>query len=78
MARGNRSLKLIPLRAITILAQSQPGSLGTGGNLIINTHQLLLQAGFVSAGSLGTSKGGNLTVNADDFVKLYLPVLTTP
>jgi filamentous hemagglutinin family protein len=44
---------------------------GSNGDLIINTGQLIVQDGaFVTAGTAGGKRGGNLTVNAKDFVEL--------
>ncbi len=46
-------------------------SLGAGGNLNINTPRLNVKAvGIVSASTSGAGQGGNLTVNASDFVEL--------
>ena len=54
-----------------LFARVFPGATGTAGNLIINTRELLVQDGArVSATTFGAGKGGNLTVNADDSVKL--------
>ncbi|MBW4572907.1 MAG: S-layer family protein [Tolypothrix carrinoi HA7290-LM1] len=44
-----------------------PQALGSGGNLIINTQQLLVRDGAgVSADTLGAGNGGNLTLNTRD------------
>ncbi|MBP5971171.1 S-layer family protein [Brasilonema sp. CT11] len=46
--------------------QARPGSSGDAGDLRINTGELLIQNGAqVSAGTLGSGKGGNLTVTAN-------------
>ncbi len=51
--------------------QPQSGSIGVGGNLTINTRELLLQyGGFVSSGTYSAGKGGDLTVNATDSVRV--------
>ncbi|MBD2516660.1 filamentous hemagglutinin N-terminal domain-containing protein [Nostoc sp. FACHB-973] len=43
-----------------------PGSTGSGGQLTINTGELIVRDGaVVDAGTFGAGKGGNLTINAD-------------
>ncbi|MBD2536280.1 S-layer family protein [Nostoc flagelliforme FACHB-838] len=43
-----------------------PNALGKGGDLTINTRELLIKDGaFVNADTFGAGKAGNLTVNAD-------------
>ncbi len=55
-----------------LLAQvGRPGARGNGGNLTIETGQLLVQNGaLVSTATLGIGDAGNLTVKASDSVKL--------
>ena len=54
-----------------LLAQAEAGSTGNGGDLIINTSNLLIQDGaFVSVSTLGEGDGGNLTVNVTDSIQL--------
>ncbi|MDF5725810.1 MAG: filamentous hemagglutinin N-terminal domain-containing protein [Rhizonema sp. PD37] len=49
-----------------LFTQAYQGTIGTGGDLIIKTHQLSVQGGAqVSAGTLGAGKGGSLNVTAD-------------
>ncbi|GAB1543419.1 hypothetical protein NUACC21_60930 [Scytonema sp. NUACC21] len=50
---------------------SELGATGTGGDLIINTSDLLIQdEAQVGAATLGSGKGGSLTVNATNSVQL--------
>jgi len=54
-----------------LLAQVQPKARGNGGNLTIETGQLLVQNGaLVSSATLGTGNAGNLTINALESVEL--------
>jgi filamentous hemagglutinin family protein len=49
----------------SIFADVNPGAMGAGGNLIINTQNLLVQNGSqISTSIFGTGNGGNLTVTA--------------
>ncbi|WP_190464180.1 two-partner secretion domain-containing protein [Aerosakkonema funiforme] len=48
-----------------------PGSIGTAGNLTINTQNLTIRNGaIISTGTAGFGRGGNLTVNATESVEL--------
>ncbi|UKO95918.1 two-partner secretion domain-containing protein [Nostoc sp. UHCC 0870] len=50
----------------TLIALSLPDSTEDGGNLTINTRDLLIENGArIFAGTFGAGKGGNLTVNAE-------------
>ncbi len=50
-----------------LFAQAEPDSTRDAGDLTINTNSLLVQDGAqVSAGTFGSGKGGNLTVNAEN------------
>jgi filamentous hemagglutinin family protein len=56
-----------------LFAQSNTGAQGNGGNLTIDTKQLIVQGGSqVSAATLGSSvgQGGNLTAIASEFVEV--------
>jgi large exoprotein involved in heme utilization and adhesion len=54
-----------------LAAQANPKSTGAAGDLRITTAQLLISDGaFVSAGTLGAGKGGNLIVNASEEVQV--------
>ncbi|WP_310833541.1 S-layer family protein [Aetokthonos hydrillicola] len=49
-----------------LYAQADRGSTGNAGNLTINTRQLLIQGrGIVSASTLSSGRGGNLTITSD-------------
>ena len=55
----------------TLASQSIRGSTGNGGNIIINTPQLLLQdGGSISANARAEGDGGNITINASEFVQI--------
>ncbi len=50
-----------------LFAQAEPDSTGDAGDLTINTNTLLVRDGAqVNAGTFGSGKGGNLTVNAEN------------
>ncbi len=52
----------------------QPGATGAGGNLTINTGQLIVKGGaVVSTATFGEGKGGSLSVRAEDSVELSGP-----
>ena len=52
-------------------SQSIRGSTGNGGDIVINTPQLLLQdGGGISASARAEGNGGNITINATEFVQL--------
>ncbi|NEO39071.1 MAG: filamentous hemagglutinin N-terminal domain-containing protein [Moorea sp. SIOASIH] len=54
-----------------IFAQANPDSTGDGGNLIINTQQLLLKDGAqVNAVTFGQGDAGNVTINASESVQV--------
>jgi filamentous hemagglutinin family protein len=54
-----------------LFARANEGSTGDGGNVTVNTQNLLVQDGaLVSTSTLSSGKGGNLTVNASDKVEL--------
>ncbi len=54
-----------------ISAVSNPGSQGNGGNVAINTGNLLLQNGSqVEVGTFGIGQGGNLAVNATGSIEV--------
>lgn len=54
-----------------LLAEVRPGATGAGGNLTINTRQLIVRDGaVVSAGTGGIGQGGNITVNASESVEV--------
>ncbi|MCT7982255.1 filamentous hemagglutinin N-terminal domain-containing protein [Laspinema sp. A4] len=53
----------------TIETQTQAG--GRAGNLTLNTRSLIVRDGaLISTSTLGTGDGGNLTIQATDFVEL--------
>jgi filamentous hemagglutinin family protein len=55
----------------SLSAQVNPNATGDGGDLQVNTRQLLVQDGsVVSVATVGAGKGGNLTINATDFVQV--------
>ena len=55
----------------TLASQSIRGSTGNGGNIIINTPQLLLQdGGSIGANARAEGDGGNITINASEFVQI--------
>ncbi|GAA6617547.1 filamentous hemagglutinin N-terminal domain-containing protein [Scytonema sp. NUACC26] len=55
----------------SLSAQANSGSTGDAGNLTITTQDLVLRDGAqVGAGTFGTGKGGNLTVNASNKLEL--------
>ncbi|NMG09695.1 filamentous hemagglutinin N-terminal domain-containing protein [Brasilonema sp. UFV-L1] len=49
----------------SLVTQADRGTTGAAGDLTINTGELLIQNGQVSAATFGGGKGGNLTVIAD-------------
>ncbi|MFB2836271.1 filamentous hemagglutinin N-terminal domain-containing protein [Floridanema evergladense] len=52
-------------------ASAQPGSTGDGGNLTIETGQLIVKDGAqISAGTFGKGKAGNLTVKVRDVIQV--------
>ncbi|MFB2924268.1 filamentous hemagglutinin N-terminal domain-containing protein [Aerosakkonema funiforme] len=54
-----------------LLARANPGSTGDAADLTINTATLLVQdGGQVGAGTFGSGRGGNLTVNASEQVQV--------
>ena len=54
-----------------IASQAQPGSTGNAGSLIIKTDNLTVRnGGVVTASTFGSGKGGNLSVDASDFISL--------
>ena len=59
------------MRPSAFFARADRGSSGDAGDLIINTARLLLQdGGQVGAGTLGSGRGGNLTINASEQVEV--------
>ncbi|MBW4634336.1 MAG: S-layer family protein [Iphinoe sp. HA4291-MV1] len=54
-----------------ITANVTPTKTGTGGNVTITTQRLSLQEGAqISTGTYGSGRGGDLSVNASDFVEM--------
>mgnify|MGYP001794062059 CR=1 FL=1 len=54
-----------------LYTQTNPDSTGNAGNLTIKTERLFLSdEARISTGTLGSGKGGNLTVNATDIVQV--------
>ncbi|MDM9383401.1 filamentous hemagglutinin N-terminal domain-containing protein [Chlorogloeopsis sp. ULAP01] len=54
-----------------LFAIAYPGATGEGGNLTINTRDLLVRNGaLISSGTSGSGKGGDLIVNASNSVQL--------
>ena len=71
----------VNLTASALLTGSGVGNAGNAGDLTINTRQLTAQDnGFVGTSSLGSGRGGSLTVNASDSVQLIgsNPIMVTP
>ena len=73
-AAGNlnlRSANAVTLSNDSIIATSPIGAAGSGGNLTIETNQLIINGGSrVSTSTFGAGHGGNLTVQAHDFVQV--------
>jgi filamentous hemagglutinin family protein len=58
-------------RSSGLFAQVEPGATGNAGNLIIETRQLsVLDGAQISSTARNEGQGGNVTVNASDFVIL--------
>ncbi|WP_374875443.1 filamentous hemagglutinin N-terminal domain-containing protein [Microseira sp. BLCC-F43] len=54
-----------------LITGTQPNSRGNAGDVTINTRRLMLRDGAaVSAGTLGSGSGGNITINASESVEL--------
>ncbi len=70
------SVELIGVSASDLLSSglftaTQPEATGNAGNLEVNTRKLIVQDGAqIFAGTGGAGDGGNLTVNAADFVEV--------
>ena len=73
---ATESIKLIGVSPSDLLPSGlftavQPTATGNGGNLEVNTRQLIVQDGAqIFAGTAGAGDGGNLTVNASDSIEL--------
>jgi filamentous hemagglutinin family protein len=52
------------------LATDNQEAIGDGGAVIINTRQLIVRGGRISASTSGSGKGGSIEVNASDLVEL--------
>ncbi|MEC5028835.1 MAG: filamentous hemagglutinin N-terminal domain-containing protein, partial [Oscillatoria sp. PMC 1051.18] len=65
---GVSPLSLIPSGLFTAV---NPGAPGRAGDLTVNTGRLIISNGAqIFAGTLGAGAGGNLTVNASEFIEL--------
>ncbi len=54
-----------------LITDTQPDSRGNAGDVTINTRRLIVRDGAaVSAGTLGSGTGGNITINASESVEL--------
>jgi large exoprotein involved in heme utilization and adhesion len=63
--------RAIELRASAILTSTTLGTRGDAGNLVINTATLTLEDNaLISTSTLGSGRGGDLTVNATDLIVL--------
>ena len=60
-----------PNETSAIFAQTQQGSTGNAGNITIDTPQLLIQGGGrISATTRSPGNGGDVTVNATEYVRI--------
>ena len=59
----------------TLGATSDPGAIGDGGNLILETQQLTVQNAVISTATFGKGMGGNLSIKADS-IELSGPSLS--
>ncbi|MEQ8998765.1 MAG: S-layer family protein [Coleofasciculus sp. B1-GNL1-01] len=73
---ATESVELIGVSASDLLSSglftaTQPEATGNAGNLEVNTRKLIVQDGAqIFAGTGGAGDGGNLTVNAADFIEV--------
>jgi len=58
----------ILLSNIAVGAQPLPDTTGDGGDLTINTGELIVDGGAISIGSVGSGDAGNLQVNAESIM----------
>ncbi len=56
----------------------QPGATGPGGNLILETGQLIVRNGQIGAGTYSEGRAGSLTIRAYDLVELSAPLEVEP
>ena len=59
----------------TLGTTSEPGAIGDGGDLILETQQLTVQNAVISTATFGTGMGGNLSIKADS-IELSGPSLS--